>query len=200
MRDELLPLLDKPVMLIGRLTAKEREGSSLRACIKNPRVYKWSRFLNEEQIESQRPIKTDHLWIYAHVSSTIGDVEDAMLANIKIYSHLSYYTRADGSTDIGLIWTPCVKSLGSIQFYYLTHKYEEVCPARNDGKTGMGVRHSHRVQLKMGKAGSIAELLNVPCKPSCLLKKAVRSCWGVINPGRSRVWLVRDRPEQMPRI
>lgn len=127
MRDELLPLLDKPVMLIGRLTAKEREGSSLKACIKNPRVYKWSRFLNEEQIESQRPIKTDHLWIYAHVSSTIGDVEDAMLANIKIYGHLSYYTRADGSTDIGLMWTPSVKFIGQhIQFYYLTHKYEEV--------------------------------------------------------------------------
>lgn len=127
MRDELLPLVGKPVMVVGRLTAKETQGKLLKACIKSPKIYKWSRFETLDQIKTHRPVKTDHLWIHAQLSSSIGGPEDAMFANIQLFGHMGYYTRANGSTDIGLMWTPCVNSVGQqIQFFYLTHKYDAV--------------------------------------------------------------------------
>ena len=128
MRTQLIPLLDKAVMVTGTVTGKRVNGAQVRICVSNAKVYKWSRFKTTVQMRKQGPAATaNHMWIYANTTEDIPDTKDLMYQKVTYVGHISSYERADGTKDYGLSWIPAPVAAGKhIQYYRHHREYEKV--------------------------------------------------------------------------
>jgi hypothetical protein len=104
MRNELEPLLGKPVMVAGHLASQRHSGGYLWALCSKAKVYPWSRHKTMRQIKRQRYIQTDHLWTRSPICDDIKIEPGAMFKHFYCFGHIQPYTRRDGSEDLGLDW------------------------------------------------------------------------------------------------
>ena len=101
MRDELVELLGKPVVLAGRLNRCEPNAiGSLNICLKAVDVYPWR---TDVAISSTTPFRVDHGWLQ------MPSLEDSMGGILEMYwitAEITNYQRKNGSRDIGFRHRP----------------------------------------------------------------------------------------------
>lgn len=93
MREQLRDLEGQLVYVLGRPTEAKTSGSIRDVCIKNATVVPWDA---DAPIIDLNGIKCDHLWIRAHSENRTLMYQDSI-----VVSRVGFYTRKDGSLDIG---------------------------------------------------------------------------------------------------
>jgi hypothetical protein len=93
MRDQLRDLEGQLVYVLGRPTGAKTSGANRDVCFKNATVVPWDA---DAAITDSKGIKCDHLWIRAH-----SQTRTSMYQNSIVVSRVGFYTRKDGSLDIG---------------------------------------------------------------------------------------------------
>jgi hypothetical protein len=108
MRDELLELLGKSVVLEGRLNRCEPNAiGSLNICLKAVNVYPWR---TDAAICSLSPVRVDHGWLQnSRLEHSVGGIVEMYWMTAEITN----YQRKNGSRDIGFRHRPslCVDHL-----------------------------------------------------------------------------------------
>ena len=93
MREQLRDLEGQLVYVLGRPTGAKTTGENRDVCIKNATVVPWDA---DSAIVDSEGIKCDHLWIRAH-----SQTRTSMYQSSIVVSRVGFYTRKDGSLDIG---------------------------------------------------------------------------------------------------
>lgn len=94
MREQLRELEGKLVCIQGRPTEAKDNGNGRDICLRMPKVVPWDA---NAALDFKGPaVKCDHLWIRA-----IGAVQLSMYQDSLAVARVGYYTRTDGSFDIG---------------------------------------------------------------------------------------------------
>ena len=101
MRDELLELLGKSVVLEGRLNRCEPNAiGSLNICLKAVNVYPWR---TDAAICSLSPVRVDHGWLQnSRLEHSVGGIVEMYWMTAEITN----YQRKNGSRDIGFRHQP----------------------------------------------------------------------------------------------
>jgi hypothetical protein len=101
-RPELRPLENQLVFVSGRITQwhKNRgpEGKNDDICLSNVRLWTWDRQAAVDLWTIAPTATTEHLW----VRGTSGAIASERLAETICVGRISYYTRSDGTADLGL--------------------------------------------------------------------------------------------------
>ena len=101
MRDELLELLGKSVVLEGRLNRCEPNAiGSLNICLRAVNVYPWR---TDVPISSLTPLRVDHGWLQtSRLEHSVGGIVEMYWMTAEITN----YQRKNGSRDIGFRHRP----------------------------------------------------------------------------------------------
>lgn len=110
MRTELIPLLGQPVVAFGHLTSMKHR----RRLLKKVYLYKWDLNKTQQNQPSEwyfkgqphrgKPIVIDHLWEYMpdYYKGYSDDHHESLYEKTYTQGHVAEYTRANGTTDLGI--------------------------------------------------------------------------------------------------
>ena len=109
-RECLRPLVDRTVHLYGRLIEKKRQpDGSIHALLTAVKVRPYN---SEVPALSVDPIRVSHLWVTIKDPSLIP--ESQLLGQVAGLGKVHYYSRGDGSVDLGVRLFPSIEYTGAL--------------------------------------------------------------------------------------
>ena len=95
MRDQLRPIEGQLVYLTGKPSAIKDNGKYRDVCVKQPKIIPWD---SNAPLDFKAPaIAYDHLWLRSRPECPLPMYQDCIAVG-----RIGYYTRTDGSLDLGI--------------------------------------------------------------------------------------------------
>ena len=125
MRDQLRDLEGQLIFIEGKVTSYSNRNGKIYVCLRRPVVIPWDGDapLGDVEKDGKKVVGIDHLWV-----ETSGHDEIHMLTDVLSCSRVRWYSRKDGSVDLG------TEPLHVLHFH--DREIKDVVAARKLGKFG----------------------------------------------------------------